>query len=151
MKKEAKRLVGFVIGLSIVTTSFSAAHAQNKPDPKVVKACEAINETYDGISYGLIIGLPLDKKNRDIAQKEVYEGKASPEILIECGALDSKTWKSIKADYSKVVKSANKTILAIIKKYNLVPDKTITCMKSGVKEEVTSSSPKCPKGYKKLY
>ena len=151
MKKSLKALLSLFIGLSIVTMSVGPAHAQNKPDQKVVKECEAINETYDGISYGLIIGLPLDKKNRDIAQREVYEGKASPEILIECGALDSKTWKSIKADYSKVVKSANNTIKMIIEKYNLIPDKTITCMKSGLKKEVTSSNPKCPKGYKKLY
>jgi len=151
MKQGLKALISLLIGLSIVTMSVVPTYAQNKPDPKVVKECEAINETYDSISYSLIRGLPLDKKNRDIAQKEVYEGKASPDILLDCGALNSKTWKSIKNDYSKVVNSANATIKMIIKKYNLVPDKTITCMKSGLKKEVTSSNPKCPPGYKKLY
>lgn len=140
--------------LSIVSLSLTSAlpaHAENKPDPKVAKECEAINETYDGMAYGLILRLPLGAKNRDIAQREVNEGKASPDILLECGALDSKTWKSIKNDYSKVVKSANITIKMIIKKYNLIPDKTITCMKNGLKKEVTSTNPKCPRGYKKLY
>jgi hypothetical protein len=151
MRNKLKPLKFFLVGVSVLAVSATSAFAQNKPDPKVVKECEAINNTYDYLNHSLIIGLPLDVPNRDKAQKELNDLNASHDIILECGDISYKSWKGIKEDYEKVVKTANKTMKAIILKYKLQQKITITCIKSGLKKDVTSVDPKCPKGYKKLY
>ena len=151
MRKSLKALASILTVLSIVVISANPAQAQNKPDPKVVKECEAINNTYDYLNHSLIIGLPLDVPNRDKARKELNDLNASYDIILECGAISYKSWQGIKNDYAKVIKAANKTMKAIILKYKLKQEITITCIKNGLKKDVTSLEPKCPKGYKKLY
>ncbi len=151
MRKARRVPTLFLIGISVVAMSATPAFAQNKPDPKVVKECEAINNTYDYLNHSLIIGLPLDVPNRDKAQKELNNLNASHDIILDCGAISYKSWQGIKNDYAKVIKAANKTMKAIILKYKLKQEITITCIKNGLKKDVTSLEPKCPKGYKKLY
>jgi hypothetical protein len=140
--------------LSLVFLSLSTplpVHAQNKPDPRVVKECEAISNTYDYLTNSFIIGLPLDVPNRFEAQRDLANSNASRDIILECGAIDFKSWQSIKDDYLKVIKKANQTMKAIIRKYKLRQEITITCIKNGLKKDITSFDPKCPSGYKKLY
>ena len=151
MRKALKMLKLFLIGTSVLALSATPAFAQNKLDPRVVKECEAINNTYEYLNHSLIIGLPLDVPNRDKAQKELNDLNASHDIILECGAISYKSWQSIKNDYAKVVKAANKSMKTIILKYKLRQEITITCIKGGLKKDITSLDPKCPKGYKKLY
>ena len=151
MRKALKLLKLFLIGISVVALSATPAFAQNKLDPKVVKECEVINNTYEYLNHSLIIGLPLDVPNRDKAQKELNDLNASRDIILDCGAINYKSWQGIKNDYAKVIKAANKTMKVIILRYKLRQEITITCIKSGLKKDVTSLDPKCPKDYKKLY
>ena len=47
--------------ISMAAVSVSPAEAQTKPDPKVVKGCEAVNATYDSATYFLYRKAPLCK------------------------------------------------------------------------------------------
>jgi len=70
MRKGLKALACFLIGISMAVVSVSPAQAQNKPDPKVMKDCEAVNATYDSATYYLYLQAPLSK-NRDLARVEI--------------------------------------------------------------------------------
>jgi hypothetical protein len=125
-RKMTKRLIAleaFLLVMSTAVMPLTPALAQSKPDPKVVKECETISNKYDALTFSLINGLPLDVPNRDVAQRELFKLDASPNILIECGYIDAKTWKSIKSDYSKVITSANQTLSNIVSKYKILPEK----------------------------
>jgi hypothetical protein len=78
----------------------SPAHSQNKPDPKVIKDCETVNATYDRATYYLYLQAPLSK-NRDLARVEIGNKQLDmSSILIDCGQVDMKTWKSMKNEYA---------------------------------------------------
>jgi len=72
-------------------------------------------------------------------------------VLIECGKIDVKTWKSMKNDYVSAIKSTNTELKKIIRKYKFLPTVRLTCMKNGKITKIESTNPKCPKGYKELY
>ena len=135
----------------MVVASVSPAQAQNKPDPKVMKDCEAVNETFDNASFFLQLNAPLSK-NRDLAGQEIGKKQLSPsQVLIDCDKIDMKTWKGMKQDYISAIKSANSDLKKIIVKYKLLPTVNLTCIKSGKIIKIESTNPKCPKGYKELY
>ena len=139
------------MGACLVIVSVSPANAQNKPDPKVMKDCEAVNEKYDTASYYLFLNAPLSK-NRDLARVEIDDKQLNmPSILIDCDKIDMKTWKSMKNDYVSVIKNANAELRKIITKYKFLPMINLTCVKNGKITKIESTNPKCPKGYKKLY
>lgn len=139
------------MAISILGTSLSSAHAQNKPDPKVIKDCEAVNETYDSATYFQYLKAPLSK-NRDQARLEIDKKQLQmSSILVDCGELDMKTWQSMKNDYLKVIKNANSELKKIVDKYKLAPLVNLTCVKNGKLVKLQEVNPKCPKGYKELY
>jgi hypothetical protein len=151
MRKVPKGFVCLLIGISIVDVSVSTAQAQNKPDSKVMKDCEAVNETFDNASFSLYLIAPLSK-NRDLARVEIGEKQLTPaQVLIDCGKIDMKTWKDMKQDYISAIKNANTGLKRIVAKYKLLPIVTLTCEKKGKITKVESTNPKCPKGYKELY
>jgi hypothetical protein len=151
MRKGLKALACLLMGMSTVVVSVCPAQAQNKPDPKVVKDCEAVNETYDRATYYLYLQAPLSK-NRDLAGVEIGNKQLDmSSILIDCAQIDMKTWKSMKNDYVSVIKSANVELRKIITKYKFLPMINLTCVKNGEIKKIESTNPKCPKGYKKLY
>ena len=107
MRKVPKGFICLLIGISIVIVSVSTAQAQNKSDLKVMKDCEAINETYDNASFFLYLKAPLSK-NRDLARVEIDKEQLTPgQVLIDCDKIDMKTWKAMKKDYISAIKSAN--------------------------------------------
>ena len=149
MRKGLKALACLLMGISIVAMSVSPAQAKEKIDRKVEKDCEAVRNTYDYESAGLISNLPFDP---DGAVKEMVDANATTQILIKnCEKLDAKTWKSIKEDHIKVIKKANLELKRIVKKYKLSKIIVLTCMKNGQIKTVESVSPTCPKGFKELY
>ena len=151
MRKVPKGSVCLLIGISIVVASVSTAQAQNKSDPKVMKDCEAVNETYDNASFFLYLDAPLSR-NRDLARVEIDKEQLTPgQVLIDCDKIDMKTWKAMKKDYISAIKSANTELKSIVTKYKFLPTVTLTCEKKGKITKVESTSPKCPKGYKELY
>jgi hypothetical protein len=151
MRKGLKELACFLIGISMAVVSVSPAQAQNKPDPKVMKDCEAVNATYDSATYYLYLQAPLSK-NRDLARVEISNKQLDmASVLIECGKIDVKTWKSMKNDYVSAIKSTNTELKKIIRKYKFLPTVRLTCMKNGKITKIESTNPKCPKGYKELY
>ena len=151
MKIGIKSLASLIMGISIVIGSVSSVHAQVKPDPKVMKDCEAVNETYDRDTYYLFLQAPLSK-NRDLARVEIGDKELDMgTVLIDCDKIDMQTWKSMKKDYSNAIKSANLQLKRIVAKYNLLPIINLTCVKSGKIVKIDSTNPKCPKGYKELY
>lgn len=151
MRKGLEVLARLLMGASLVVVSVSPAHAQNKPDPKVMKDCEAVNETFDNASFFLYLDAPLSK-NRDLARLEIGKKELAPsQVLIDCDKIDMKTWKAMKNDYVSVIKNANAELRKIIDKYKLLPMINLTCVKNGKITKIESTNPKCPKGYKKLY
>ena len=139
------------MGLSIVVVSVSPAQAQNKPDPKVMKDCEAVNETFDNTSFFLSFNAPLSK-NRDLATQEIGKKQLTPsQVLIDCDKIDMKTWKAMKKDYISAIKSANAELKRIVTQNKLLPTVNLTCIKNGKITKIESTNPKCPKGYKELY
>ncbi len=151
MRKGLKALACFLIGISMAVVSVSPAQAQNKPDPKVMKDCEAVNATYDSATYFLYRQAPLSK-NRDLARVEISNKQLDmTSVLIDCEQIDMKTWKSMKNDYISAIKSANAELKRIITKYKFLPTVNLTCIKNGKITKVESTNPKCPKGYKELY
>jgi len=151
MRQDLKAFVCLLVGMSMAVVSVSAAQAQNKPDPKVMKDCEAVNETFDYPSFFLYMKAPLSK-NRDLARVEIDQEQLAPsQILIDCGKIDFKTWKAMKQGYISEIKSANAGWKRIVTKYKLLPTVTLTCGKNGKIAKIESTSPKCPKGYKELY
>ncbi len=151
MRKSLKALASILTVLSIVVISANPAQAQNKPDPKVMKDCEAVNETFDNASFFLYLKAPLSK-NRDLARVEIDKKQVAPsQILIDCDKIDIKTWKAMKQDYVSAIKSANTEWKRIVSKYKLLPIVTLTCIKNGKITKIESTNPKCPKGYKELY
>ena len=151
MRKGLKALVCLLVGASLMVVSVSPAHAQNKPDPKVMKDCEAVNETYDNASFMLYLQMPLSH-NRDAVGQEFANQKLDPSsVLIECDKIDMKSWKSMKKDYILAIKSANLAMKKIVTKYKISPLINLTCVKNGKITKIESTNPKCPKGYKKLY
>ena len=148
MRKGLKALACLLMGISIVAASVSPAQAQEKIDRKVEKDCEAVRNTYDYVSAGLITGMPYNPE----ATKEMVDVNATTQILIKnCEKLDAKTWKSIKQDHIKVIKKANLELKRIVKKYKLSKTIVLTCMKNGQIKTVESINPACPKGFKELY
>ena len=151
MRKGPKALAFLLMGISIVLVSVSPAQAQNKPDPKVMKDCEAVNATYDNDSFSLYLHMPLSP-NRDAAGREFSNQKLDPSsVLIDCDKIDMNAWKSMKKDYVSAIKSANKAMKKIVNKYKLAPMVNLTCVKNGKIAKIESTNPKCPKGYKELY
>ena len=151
VKKGLKALAGPLTALALVAISVSPALAQTKPDPKVMKDCEAVNESFDNASFFLYLDAPLSK-NRDLATQEIGKKQLTPsQVLIDCDKIDMKTWKSMKSDYIAVIKSANMELKKIITKYKLLPTVKLTCVKNGQITKFESTNPKCPKGYKELY
>ena len=151
MKKGPKALTGPLMALALLAISVSPALAQTKPDLKVMKDCEAVNETYDSASYFLYLKAPLSR-NRDLARVEIADKQIDmSSVLVDCDKLDMKTWKSMKNDYIAVIKRANMELKKIISKYKLLPTVKLTCVKNGKITKFESTNPKCPKGYKELY
>jgi hypothetical protein len=151
MRKGLKALAFLLIGTSVVVVPLSAAQAQNKPDPKVLKDCEAVNETFDNASYFIYLKAPLSK-NRDLARQEIEKKQVTPSlVLIDCGRIDLKTWKAMKRDYISAIKSANNELKRIVTQNKLLPTVSLTCIKNGKITKVVTTNPKCPKGYKELY
>ena len=151
MSKRLQALACLLMGASIVAIPVSPAQAQNKPDPKVMKDCEAVNATYDSATYFLYRQAPLSK-NRDLARVEISNKQLDmTSVLIDCEQIDMKTWKSMKNDYVSAIKSANAELKRIITKYKFLPIVNLTCIKNGKITKVESTSPKCPKGFKELY
>ena len=138
-----------IISLSLTTAL--PAQAQNKPDPKVLKECESVNKGYDMASFWLWKSAPVSK-NRDLAMGEIEKKGLGPGVLlIDCNKIDPKAWKSMKNDYSGIIKSANAELKKIITKYKFLPTVKLTCVKNGKITKIESTNPKCPKGYKELY
>ena len=151
MRKSIKVITSILMGLSIVVVSVSPAQAQNKPDPKVMKDCEAVNETFDNTSFFLYLNAPLSK-NRDLATQEIGKKQLTPsQVLIDCDKIDMKTWKAMKKDYISAIKSANAELKRIVTQNKLLPTVNLTCIKNGKITKIESTNPKCPKGYKELY
>ena len=151
MRKVPKGYICLLIGISIVIVSVSTAQAQNKSDLKVMKDCEAINETYDNASFFLYLKAPLSK-NRDLARVEIDKEQLTPgQVLIDCDKIDMKTWKAMKKDYISAIKSANAELKRIVTQNKLLPTVNLTCIKNGKITKIESTNPKCPKGYKELY
>ena len=151
MRKSLNVLACLSMVIPIVVVSASPAQAQNKPDQKVMKECEAVNETYDSASYFLYLKAPLSK-NRDLARVEISDKQLNmSSVLIDCGKLDMKTWKSMKNDYIAVIKNSNAELRKIVKKYNFLPMVTLTCVRKGKITNIESTNPQCPKGFKELY
>lgn len=151
MRKSLKALASILTGLSIAFVSVSPAQAQNKPDPKVMRDCEAVNETFDNASFFLYLKAPLSK-NRDSARLEIDKKQIAPsQILIDCDKIDMKTWKAMKKDYISAIKSANAELKRIVTQNKLLPTVNLTCIKNGKITKIESINPKCPKGYKELY
>ena len=151
MRKSIKVITSILMGLSIVVVSVSPAQAQNKPDPKVMKDCEAVNETFDNTSFFLSFNAPLSK-NRDLATQEIGKKQLTPsQVLIDCDKIDMKTWKAMKKDYISAIKSANAELKRIVTQNKLLPTVNLTCIKNGKITKIESTNPKCPKGYKELY
>lgn len=151
MRKGLKALACLLLGVSISALSVSPAQAQNKPDPKVLKDCEAVNATYDSATYYLYLHAPLSK-NRDLARYEISDKQLDmTSVLIDCEKIDMKTWKSMKNDYVTAIKNANIELKKIIAKNKLSPTVNLTCIKNGKITKIESTNPKCPNGYKELY
>lgn len=151
MSNYLKIIVSTLLGMSTVFFSVSPTQAQNKPDAKVLKDCEEINQTYDYASYSLYMKAPLSR-NRDLARQEIEKKLVAPSaVLIDCGKIDQKTWKMMKNDYISEIILANAELKRIVTQYKLLPLVNLTCLKNGKIKKIQSTNPKCPKGYKELY
>jgi hypothetical protein len=148
---KQKKLITIFLVITLSTVPLNAAYSKNKPDPKVIKDCEIVNESFDNKSYFLFLSAPLSK-NRDLARLEIDKKELAPSlVLIECDKVDMKTWMSIKSDYISVIKKANIELKKIVSKYKFLPMITLTCVKNGKITKVESTNPKCPTGFKELY
>lgn len=151
MNNYLKIFVSILLGISTLYFSVIPTQAQNRPDAKVMKECEEINQIYDYASYSLYMKAPLSR-NRDLARQEIEKKLVAPSaVLIDCGKIDQKTWTMMKYDYISEIKSANADLKRIVTQYKLLPLVNLTCLKNGKIKKVQSTSPKCPKGYKELY
>jgi hypothetical protein len=151
MKKYLELLAILLMGISMVATPLNPAHGQDRPDPKVWKDCEAVNQTYDSSTYYLYLKAPMSE-NRDLARVEISNKQLDmSSVLVDCERLDMKTWKSMKNDYISAIKSANLELRKIVARNNLLPIVKLTCIKNGKIAKIESINPKCPQGYKELY